>query len=355
VKYILDARTATPHFPGIGRYVENLAAGMVPLLRGDETLEILRPSLAGVSPFGLAQQWRVPPMLRGAAVYHSPYYLMPYRPGVPTVLTVYDLIPQLFPEGVSARARLWFQLAMQLALRAADHVICISEATRRDLLAHYRVDPARVSAIPLAPAAQFRPQSVEEQQRVCAKFGLDGRFVLYVGINKPHKNLVRLVEAWAQLRADAVLVIGGAWDARYPQVKARVAELGLGERVRFIGRVDDADLPGLYSACHLFVFPSLYEGFGLPVVEALACGAAVACAHTSSLPEVGGEAVAYFDPEDVGGMAEVLQRGMENRDWRLALSEVEGLEIGRLGIERAAQFSWERTARETLAVYRRET
>jgi alpha-1,3-rhamnosyl/mannosyltransferase len=346
MRYVLDARTAAPHFPGIGRYVENLAAGLVPLLRGDETLEVLRPSGEMPSPFGLAQQRRVPPLLRGAAVYHSPYYLMPYRPGVPTVLTVYDLIPQLFPAGVSARARLWFRLAMRLALGAARQVICISEATRRDLLAHYRVDPARVSAIPLAPAAHFRPQSVEEQERVRAKFGLAGDFALYVGINKPHKNLVRLVEAWAQVGAEAVLVIGGAWDARYPQVKERVAELGLGARVRFIGRVEEADLPGLYSACRVFVFPSLYEGFGLPVVEALACGAAVACSHTSSLPEVGGEAAAYFEPGDVGGMAEVLRQGLESGDWRLG--------VGERAVAQAARFSWDRTARATLAVYRRE-
>jgi alpha-1,3-rhamnosyl/mannosyltransferase len=346
VKYILDGRTATPHFPGIGRYVENLAAGIAPLLRGDETLEVLRPSGISTSPFGLSQQWRVPPLLRDAAVYHSPYYLMPYRPGLPAVLTVYDLIPQLFPAGVSARARLWFRLAMRLALRAADQVICISESTRRDLLAHYSVDPARVSAIPLAPAAHFRPQGADEQERVRRKFGLDGRFALYVGINKPHKNLVRLVEAWARVQSDAILLIGGAWDARYPQVKVRAAELGLGERVRFIGRVEEADLPGLYSACELFVFPSRYEGFGLPVVEALACGAAVACANTSSLPEVGGEAAAYFEPGDVGGMAEVLEGILETGDGRR--------ETGRLAVAQAAQFSWERTARATLAVYRRE-
>ena len=372
MKFCLDARTATDHFPGIGRYVSNLARAMVNQLVGEEQLIVFRdPSRlsqwelpaarpgqvtvieAPVSPFGFGQQFAIPRMLRasGAGVYHSPYYLMPYFPGTPTVVTLYDLIPQLFPQVVSARARLLFQVTTRLALRAADQVITISEASRRDLLAAYRLNPAggTVTAIPLAPDPIMRPQSAEELRRVREKFGLPERFVLYLGINKPHKNLVRLVEAWKMVETDAPLVIAGAWDERYPQVKERVAALRLGERastkrVRFLGPVSNADQPGLYAAATVFVFPSLYEGFGLPVIEAMACGTAVACANTSSLPEAAGEAAILFDPNQPDEMAGSIQRLLRDENLRDSLREK--------GLVQAGKFSWERAAVDTMSVYR---
>lgn len=366
MKFCLDARTATEYFPGIGRYVSNLARTLAAGLRADEQLIVLSgPSASGqwalslppagraalfecaVSPFGLRQQLSVPSLLRAQAVdvYHSPYYLMPYRPGKPTVVTIYDLIPQLFPQYVSARARLLFRFAMGLALQAADHVLTISEASRQDLLAAYRLDPARVTALPLAPEPVFCPQPGVEIARVRKKFGLPERFVLYLGINKPHKNLVRLVEAWAQVETDAQLVIAGAWDARYPQAMARAAALGLGERVRFLGPVLPADQPGLYAAATVFVFPSLYEGFGLPVIEAMACGTPVACSRAPGLQEAAGEAARMFDPARGMDIARVLSTLLSDEGARAALAEA--------GLQQAGKFAWEQTARATLEVYRK--
>lgn len=364
MKFCLDARTATDHFPGIGRYVSNLARALVDQLAAGEALIVLRDPgqttrwelpapRAGkvalidvpVSPFGLGQQFAIPRLLRanGVGVYHSPYYLMPYVPGLPTVVTVYDLIPQLFPQVVSARARLFFQVTTRLALRAADQVITISEASQRDLLAAYRLDPTRVTAIPLAPDPVMRPQAGAEIARVREKFGLPERFVLYLGINKPHKNLLRLVEAWKQVATDAILVIAGVWDERYPEVKKAAAALG--ERVRFLGPVSNADQPGLYAAATVFVLPSLYEGFGLPVIEAMACGTAVACANTSSLPEAAGDAAVVFDPNQTQEMVIVLTQVLQDEGLRDHLRK--------LSIEQARRFTWERVASETLMVYRR--
>lgn len=359
MKFCLDARTATDHFPGIGRYVSNLARAMVEQLGLGEELIVFRAPVetrwtlpaprAGVtvievpvSPFGVGQQLALPRLLRGVDVYHSPYYLMPYVPGVPTVVTLYDLIPQLFPQVVSARARFLFQVTTRLALRAARQVVTISEASRRDLLAAYRLNPARVTAIPLAPDPVMRPQSDAEAARVREKFGLPKRFGLYLGINKPHKNLARLVEAWAQVRTDAPLVIAGAWDDRYPEVKAQAAALG--ERVRFLGPVSNADQPGLYAAATVFVFPSLYEGFGLPVIEAMACGTAVACANTSSLPEAAGDAAVLFEPTRVEDIAAALGRVWEDERLRAMLRE--------RGLAQAKRFTWERVGEETLSIYR---
>ncbi|MBI1299383.1 glycosyltransferase [bacterium] len=385
-QYILDARTATAHFPGIGRYVRNLATAMAPQLTAGEQLAILWNQAdttawdptpltntqvtavpARVSPFSIAQQITIPRLLKQltrpnpqspvpspqSPIFHSTYYLMPYRPGLPTLLTVYDLIAMRHPETVSPRARLLFRLTTQLALRAADHVVTISDATRRDLLAHFPVDADHVTAIPLAADPRFTPQTQDAVVAVRRKYSLPSRFIFYLGINKPHKNLIRLVDAYARLTQSLVpspqspvpnLVIAGAWDERYPEARDRSAALNLGERVRFLGRVDDADLPALYSACTLFVFPSVYEGFGLPVLEAMACGAPVACGDASSLPEAAGEAALLFDPRDEEAIADALRRALEDDSLRRTLAD--------RSLQQARCFSWQRTAAETLSCYR---
>ncbi len=366
--YVPDARTATDHFPGIGRYVSHLARHLVPLLDANERLLLLHNPQAktgwqlpaaqenvervatAVSPFSLSQQWHIPRLLRqlNATVYHSAYYLMPYRPGVPTLLTLYDLIPEQFPQLVSLQARLLTRLATRLALRAGDHFLAISEATRQDFLSYYPLAPAEITAVPLAADEQFKPQSETAVAAVRQKLKLPEQYVLYLGINKPHKNLEQLVAAWAtvtsKLPETPLLLIAGAWDERYGGVKTAVAHHNLSEKVHFLGRVPDADLPALYSGAALFVFPSLVEGFGLPVLEAMACGTAVACSHTSSLPEVGGEAVAYFDPTNSQEIASVLIALLQDKEKR------EGL--AKKGLLQAAQFSWEETAAATLTHYR---
>ncbi len=268
---------------------------------------------------------------------------MPYRPGVPTVLTVYDLIALLHPQTVSRRAALFFRFTHRLALAAADQVIAISAATRRDLLAHFRVAPERVTAIPLAPAPHFRPQSSAAIAAARARFDLPPAYLLYFGINKPHKNLVRLIDAYAGLDASAPpLVIAGAWDPRYPEPRRHAAPLG--DRVRFLGPLADADLLPLLSGCTLFVFPSLYEGYGLPVAEAMACGAPVACSNASSLPEVAGDAALLFDPTDVPAIAATLRTALDSPTRRADLRD--------RSLARAATLTWSATAAQTLAVYR---
>lgn len=365
--YVLDLRTATAHFPGIGRYVVNLARAMVPLLASQERLILLRdptrPSpwnlsaLAGervqvvdvpFSPFSLRQQWAVPRLLArlGADLYHSPYYLMPYCPGVPAVLTVHDLIPLRLPRQSTLQARLLFRWTMALALRTVHQVVAVSEATRRDLLRWFRVPAGRVTVIPEAADPAFFPRPPAEIETVRRRYGLPDSFVLYVGSNKPHKNLPRLVEAWAQITEHGIrntLVLAGPWDPRYPEPRRRAEQLGL-ENVRWLGPVPEADLPALYSAATLFVFPSLYEGFGLPVLEAMACGVPVVCSDTSSLPEVAGDAALRVNPTDVEALAAAIERALADEALRADLRAT--------GLERARQFTWEAVAQKTLGVYR---
>lgn len=363
--FVLDARTATPHFPGIGRYVRSLAQAMAPELRRGERLAVLtgagRPfQVRGTeavpvtaSPFSLAQQWSIPAQLRrlDAALYHSPYYLMPYRPGTRAVLTVYDLIPLRFPEHSTLRARLLFRGLTRLALSTARHVIAITETARRDFIAEFGLPPERITAIPLAPSPLFEPQPAAVIAAVREKYALPPRFVLYAGSNKPHKNLVGLVSAWtapASLAeaADADLVIAGPWDERYGEAR-QLADAAGDASIRWLGRVPDADLAALYAAATVFVFPSLFEGFGLPVIEAMACGTPVICSNATALPEVAGDAAVLFDPgaPDAGAtLRAALERVLGDAKLRQQLRE--------RGLERAARFSWTETARQTLHLYR---
>ena len=409
--YILDARTATPHFPGIGRYVTNLARALVPLLTPDERLTVLhdpayplslplsdavRMIPLAVSPFALRQQWAVPRLLRSRAltiderrttkderpptsvfrpssvIYHSPYIAMPYLPGIPSLLTVYDLIPVRYPTYSSPRARFFSRWMTRLALRAARHVIAISEFTRRDFMAEFGLQPEQITAIPLAADPAFRPQPPEAIAALRARYDLPERFVLYLGSNKPHKNLTRLVEAWQMAdggwqAANCKLVIAGAWDERYPEARELANSSGAKASPEngqppassfqlpvWLGPMSEADLPALYSAATAFVFPSLYEGFGLPVLEAMACGTPAICSNTSSLPEVAGDPAAgsgpsaalLVDPLDTAALADAL---------RLVLTD-DGLqaELRRRGLAQAARFTWQQTAAATLTIYRQE-
>ena len=376
-QFILDARTAVPHFPGIGRYVSNLASTLKPLLAAHESLTILEsPTSSGpvdssastlqwgratkrpgttvtapVTPFDIRQQWLIPLMLKrlragGTALYHSPYYVMPYRTGLPTLLTFYDIIPLRFPKAVPGRARIFFRLAATLALRAADRVVAISEAARDDLTSHFRVPASKVSVTPLAAGASYRPQPPAEVARVRDAYRLPGEFILYLGINKPHKNLPALVDAYAQTASPHMppLVIAGAWDIRYPQPQQHAARRQLGDAVRFLGPVAERDLPALYSAATLFIFPSLYEGFGLPVLEAMACGTPVACSNTPSLTEVAGDAALYFDPLSVTAIRDAMVELIEDGRQRARRAQQ--------GLTRAGLYSWQATAAATLRCYR---
>jgi glycosyltransferase involved in cell wall biosynthesis len=363
-RYVLDLRTATRRFPGIGRYAYNLARAMAPRLEPDEHLTLVHDPDA-VSDWDLdalrlpgveivqvpvsALSWRqgaIGRLLRRhrGDLYHGTHYAGLYRGAGRVVVTVYDTIPLLYPRLVSAPARWHFRCVMPAVLRRARHTIAVSECTRRDVLAHVGVAPERVTVVPLAadPAFCRGPQAGIPARDA----GRASGYVLYLGSNKPHKNLVRLIDAWAAIQPQAVpLVIAGPWDPRYPQARHRAAALHLGDSVRFIGRVPEPEVPSLYAGATLVVVPSEYEGFGLPVVEAMAAGTPVACSHAGALPEVAGEAAVMFDPRDAEAIGAALARILSDASLRGELSA--------RGHERARTFSWHRTAAATLAVYRR--
>ncbi|HEU5102659.1 MAG TPA: glycosyltransferase family 1 protein [Roseiflexaceae bacterium] len=384
LRIAIDARYVNDHFPGIGRYVYNLLMALGELDQPHKFAVLYNPDLTNTRydmaalarhptlrlvatrqrPFSVGEQLALPRMLRSmrADLYHTPYYIRPYA-GLPcpSITTLYDIIPRRFPDEVSPRARRLFDLLTRLAIRSSHHLLAISGSARDDLIAAYGIPSSRISVTPLAADPHFRPRLPDEIAAARAKHGLPERYVLSLASNKPHKNLVGLVEAWAHLGDGGwgmgdgqdqfipdppspipQLVIAGHWDPRYPEARAVAERLGLGEPVRFLPGVPEADLPALYSGAELFAFPSRYEGFGLPPLEAMACGAPVLCCDTSSLPEVVGEAAVRVAPTP-----EALAAGLR----RLLAANGLRADLRAAGLRRAALFSWQTTAQATLAVY----
>jgi glycosyltransferase involved in cell wall biosynthesis len=346
------ARALVQEYPGRFAFFYNRDRGTSPLV-GLESVPT-RTVRAGYKPWRMAV-WlghllgldfeRLSPE---AELYHATEHLLLPLRRVPTVLTVHDLIYHLFPE-YHKPLNYWFlNRAVPLFVQQARTVIAVSESTRQDLIRCYGVHPDKITVVHEAAAPHFRPVSPEATATVRARYGLPEDFVLTVGTIEPRKNLSRLLDALQWLRQkgdDARLVVVGSKGWLYEGFFRRLEELQLWDAVLLPGYVSDADLPAVYSAAKVFVLPSLYEGFGLSVLEAMACGTAVVCSRTSSLPEVGGDAARYFDPTDVEEMAESIGTVWHNETLRA--------EMGRCGLAQAARFSWARAAGETMAVYQR--
>lgn len=309
----------------------------------------LRDAWAPFPSRALWMQLALPRRLSSLApdICHYPNSIAPLRSPCPYVITVHDMTLSTMPGHHPWRKQLLVRPLIPLVARRAARVIAVSEQARREIVRLLRIPAERVSVIYEAPAAIFRPAAAAEQARVRAAYGLDGPFVLYVGTLEPRKNLVRLIQAWHRLRqAGAIehrLVIVGAAGWQYAPIYSEAARLGAADLI-FPGYVPLADLPALYSAADAFAFPSLSEGFGLPVVEAMACGTPVLISDTPALAEVAGPAALRVDPRSVDSIADGLGRLLGDA----ALHE----RLRAEGLARAASLSWLRAARETLVVYR---
>ncbi len=366
----IDVSPAVNGKAGLGRYAASLAAevarqhpGEVHLFANltadarwpDELAKLPRTGVrAGYKPWRMAvwvgQLTRAgwDRMLPAPKIFHATeHLLMPLR-RVPAVLTVHDLIYRLFPQH-HKKLNYWFLNAtMPLFVRRADHIITVSESTRRDLMAAYGTPGDKISVVYEAAAPHFVLQPETRVEQVRARYGLPEHYLLTVGTIEPRKNLARLVEALAILRRDhpdlALVVVGAAGWLMESFFEA-IETSGQQDAVIRPGYIPDADLPAVYAGATAGVLASVYEGFGLPVLEAMACGAPVACSRTSSVGEIAGDAALTFDPESVEEMVDALRRLLESADLREEMRE--------RGYARAAQFSWERAARETWAIYQK--
>jgi glycosyltransferase involved in cell wall biosynthesis len=356
---------------GIAQYTLRLLQALLQLEGGDEFIALhhYRDRPAGLltldaaksrmlrghplftPPHHKLEQLTLPAELLAARldVLHSPDFIPPFHRRCPAVITVHDLAFKLYPQLLTSESAAYYG-QIERAAASAEQIIAVSEATRQDMLCLLPVNAQKISVIYEAADPLYRPRDdAATVQQVLRAYGLEPPFVLVVGTIEPRKNLLMLLRAFrGLLNRDpgcATLVIAGPRGWLADDVAALHAKLKLGDQTRFLGAVPAPELAALYGAAELFVMPSLYEGFGLPVVEAMACGAPVVVSNVSSLPEVAGDAGLCLAPDDVDAWAEAMRRVLNDPTLRS--------EMQQKSLRQARQFSWERAARETLAVYQK--
>lgn len=372
-RVVLDIGPAVHQNAGLARYAERLASHLL-AGHGDEidlTLFYNRHSGHGLpvslqnAPSATIDRGQYPWRLGALAshllrfrslerrlppsnLYHATEHLLP-RLARPTVLTVHDLIFEAFPQHHTWTNRAFLQVAMPLFVRAADAIIAVSQQTRRDLMARYGTPDRKIRVIYEGIDERFAPIGPPAVARIRRQYasGPDRPYLLMVGTLEPRKNHATAMRALARLKRAGYphrLLVSGGKGWLFEPVAGLVAELGLTDDVTFAGRVPDDDLPALYAGADALLLPSLYEGFGFPVLEAMACGTPVVCADSSSLPEVAGDAALLVPATDDEALAAAVERILTEP----GLAE----ELRRRGAAQAARFRWEKCAAETVAVYR---
>ena len=364
VRIAIDARKL--HDYGIGTYVRNILRYLGRIDRENEYVLLCRPAdVDAVSTYGenfralsepsgnysIMEQVRLPIALKraGAEVFHAPHYVLPPLLPCPSVVTIHDCIHLMFPEYLPNKlAYLYARTFMTMAARRSSRVLTVSEASKRDILRFFRIPASKVEVVYNAIDDRFdREPEIEDVMRVRERYQLNDQFLLYTGNIKPHKNVERVIEAFARLRArgfdNLKLLIIGDEISKSQNLRRAVHRHQLHHQVRFLGFVPDATLAVLYRLADVFVFPSLYEGFGLPPLEAMASGTPVVTSNVSSLPEVVGDAALLVDPKDADAIAGAIQRILTDRDLRRSLTQK--------GLGRAHDFSWERSVRRIRDVY----
>jgi glycosyltransferase involved in cell wall biosynthesis len=352
----IDARAAVEEPGGRGRYLRELLRHL-PEPAGDRRISLYarRPwtgaGLADTVEWELVDApdplWHLRVAMRASrdcdVFFSTNSYLTVWFLRVPSVAVVYDMVafdPAVRPR---RRSRAIELATLPLAVRRATALTAISESTKRELVERFPAAAPKTSAIPLAADASFGPEP-DRDEEVLERHGVERPYVLALGTLEPRKNLPRLIEAFtglpASVRARVKLVLAGAtgWDT--DETLAAIAAHA--DSVRALGYVPDSDLPALYRQAEVFCYPSLYEGFGLPVLEAMSCGTPVVTSDVSSLPEVGGDAVAYADPGSAQAIRDKLGQLLSEPELRSRLRD--------RGLARAGRYSWDRTARDTLAL-----
>jgi glycosyltransferase involved in cell wall biosynthesis len=370
----IDVTAALTQGGGIGRYTRELVRAVVDLdsynhyrlfsARLPKALPVADPlpQQENVThrPAPLTEQWlyrlwyraRLPLPVQWVTgsldLFHSPdFVLPPVAGGIPTLLTVHDLSFVHFPETFPQPLVSYLNRVVPWSVARATHVLADSEATRNDLLDVWGVPSDKVSVLYSGVSETFRPvRDVAELTAVRRRYHLDDQpYVLVVGTVQPRKNYEMLIRAFGQIadRVPHTLAIAGGKGWMEEGMLAEVSRLGLERRVRFLGFVDDADLPVLYSAADLMAMPSLYEGFGLPVLEAMACGTPAIIANSSSLPEVGGAAALQLPPEDTSVWAASLLALLNDGKQRAQMAAA--------GLQQAGLFSWQGAAAQLIDLY----
>lgn len=351
--------------PGIGRYMQCLVEAVLAQESGHEFLLLLPPDAQGLIStensrgekiccsskyYSVREQVELPHLLRKHKIdlLHSPHFLLPLVRPCPAVVTIHDVIYLACKEDLSSRlGRLYYRGMMSASARMSARIITDSEYSKTDIVRYLQADPAKVEVIYPGVSAAFQPvRDSTRFARVRQKYSIRQEFILYTGIYKPRKNHAGLLKAFQKLRANGVsvqLVIAGPMQEGEKELKILARELGVQEDVIFTGLIDDLDLNVLYSAARVYACPSLYEGFGFTVLEAMACGTPVVCSKETSLPEVAGDAAVYANARDPEEFAMALAQVIRDSGLRTALIEK--------GYRNCLRFNWTKAAAQTIAVY----
>ena len=349
--------------PGIGRYMKCLAESVIAQAPEHEYLLILPPQsehlvhapnaqklCTGLKYYSCREQFELPRILSRYKVdlLHSPHFLLPLVRPCPAVATIHDVIYLACPEDLPSFAgRLYYRTMMNACSRMATRIVTDSEHSKAEIIRYLNADPEKIEVVYPAVDPFFQSGSdPAELASTRSKLGIDRDYILCVGIYKPRKNHPGLLKAFQLLLKSGIqsqLVIAGPMAEGEPVLRGLAQELGIAQHVIFTGFVTDADLRALYSGARVYVCPSLYEGFGFTVLEAMACGTPVICSSSTSLPEVAGKAALYFDPHKPEEMAVQLLHSFSDDAVRASLIAD--------GCTNLLRFSWEETARQTLAVY----
>jgi glycosyltransferase involved in cell wall biosynthesis len=360
----IDARLVYYSQAGIGQYILHLVDGLAKVdsqseyvllqSRKDDTTILRQPNFRRISLWTPSHHrleryaLNVELMRLGLDILHSPDFIPPHRPTCKSVITVHDLAFLLYPHFLTKESARYYGHIDQ-AVRWTDHIISVSESTRRDTVEHLGVPEDKITVVYEAANPIFRPVDKDlARRKVRERHNVDYPFILFVSTIEPRKNVPTLVRALWQLmecyKEDIHLVLAGGKGWLFEDAFAIVEELQLEDRVHFVGRVSSEDLLYLYNAAELLAHPAFYEGFGLPPLEAMACGLPVVVSNVSSLPEVVGDAGILIDPHDVDELTVAMWRVLNDDEIRHEMQEN--------GLRQAARFSWERAARETVQIYR---
>lgn len=295
-------------------------------------------------PFAIPRRTRLDQL----DLFHAQFIVPPFLK-CKTVTTIPDIAYEHYPEFFPAHQRAWLRVLVRESARRADHIITVSEYSKRDLVRTYGVREERITVTYEGAGDEFVPLDKEKaKEELASRYRIEGNFILYLGRLQARKNLMRLVDAYALIRKAGFphkLVLAGQHDTLFQPVVARIRELKLQNDILLPGYVAAADVPTFYNAAEVFVYPSVYEGFGLPLMEAMACGTPVVTSRGSSLDEVAGDAAVLVDPLDESSIAEALKKVLAEPELRKHL--------GQAGLRRSRQFSFENAARQTVGVYER--